>query len=48
MDEIAAKFAANAERTVGRRRGEAVREAVMDLDGAESLAGLIELVSNPA
>ena len=48
VDEIAAKFAANAERTVGRRRGEAVREAVMDLDGAESLGGLIELVSNPA
>ena len=46
VDEIEAKFLANAERTVGRRRGSAIHEAVMSLDEAESLDGLIEMVSS--
>ena len=46
VDEIEAKFLANAERAVGRRRGSAIHEAVMSLDEADSLDGLIEMVSS--
>ena len=45
-DEIEAKFLANAERAVGSSRGNAIHEAVMSLDSAPSLTGLIELVSS--
>ncbi|MCY4369301.1 MAG: MmgE/PrpD family protein [bacterium] len=45
VHEIEAKFVANAERAVGRRRGEAIHEAVMGLEEAASLDGLIEMVS---
>ena len=48
VDEIEAKFLANACRKVGRGRGEAIRDAVMGLETADSLAGLIELVSGTA
>ena len=48
VDEIEAKFLANAERAVGRRRGHAIRDVVMTLDTADSLTGLIELVSRTA
>ena len=46
VDEIQAKFLANAERAVGAGRGDAILEAVMGLDTADSLTGLIEMVSS--
>ena len=48
VDEIEAKFLANADRAVGRRRGEAIHQAVMALDEADSLDRLIEMVSGGA
>ncbi|MDE0288017.1 MAG: MmgE/PrpD family protein [bacterium] len=45
VEEIEAKFLANAERAVGRCRGAAIHEAVMSLEDAQSLDGLIGLVS---
>ena len=46
VEEIEAKFLVNAERAVGRSRGNAIHEAVMSLDDARSLRGLIDLVSS--
>ncbi len=48
VEEIEAKFLVNAERAVGRSRGNAIHEAVMSLDDAGSLRGLIDLVTGAA